>query len=886
MSKFLLFVLLIIGECAYAQSTLTGIINNESTNPISFANILVKTDSTTIIGFGFSSEKGEYIIKTDTIGKFNLIFSALGYKTKIIPVELTTRQEEIKIDVVLKEKIFELDTVAIQADRPITIKNDTIVFDAKSFARGNEQVVEDLLKNIPGINIDSKGTIMVGDKEVEKVMIDGDDLFEKGYKILTKNMPSHPIDKIEVYKRYANNKLLKGIEESDKVALNLKLREDFKRIWFGNVSMGHDVTLKNRYILQGNLMNFGKKNKYYFLTNINNIGHDATGDIDHLIRPFRMNEPSSVGDDEQAYSLLDLSSYTPNFKESRTNFNNTKLISTNAIFALSKKIKLKTLGFFNWDENDYFRNSTQTFSSNDTDFTNTESSFLKKKRVVGFGKINLVYDISKTKMLEVTTKYNNQDGNSFGNLEFNTDQTTEGLVSKNHLFDQKVSYTNKFKANKVFILTGRYINENTPQNYSINQFFYQNLFADAPNTNNIVQLSENKMTFAGFEAHLLDRKRNGNLLELQFGNQFRKDGLFTSLLLKENSTALETPNEYQNNLLYTTHDLYFNTKYKIVLKGFALTGKLDFHQLYNQIEEEKKTKQRPFFITPKIGLEWKINKKNKVLASYTYNTTNAEVLDVYNKYILTSFTSFSKGTGGFNQLTASSAIFNYQLGNWGNQFFANVFVLYNRNHDFFSTKSFITQNYSQYDKIVIKDREMFTVSSNIDRYITAISSNLKLKIGYTTSNYKNIINDSELREIKSNNYNYGFELRSGFSGVFNYHIGTKWSTSKLKSTLTSSFTNNMSFLDLLFNANNKLNIQIQTERYFFGNIDKENSIYYFADLDARYTVKKNKLTLLLSAKNLFNTETFKTFAISDISTSTTEFRLLPRYLLLKIEYRF
>jgi len=476
---------------------------------------------------------------------------------------------------------------------------------------------------------------------------------------------------------------------------------------------------------------------------------------------------------------------------------------------------------------------------------------LLQGKAVGFGKVDLTYDISKTKMLEFATKYNNQHEISLGSLVFNTDETTESLASRNTLFDQKITYTNKFKGNKVFLLTGRYIDEKTPQNYSINQFFYQDLFTDAPNTNNVAQLSENKMEFLGFEAHLLDRKRNGNLLELQFGNQFRKDGLFTSLLLKENNTTLESPSEYQNNLLYTTNDLYFNTKYRIVLKDFALTSKLDFHQLYNQIEEENTTKQQSFFITPKIGLEWKINKKNKLLASYTYNTTNAEILDVYNKYILTSFTSFSKGTGDFNQLTASSAIFNYQLGSWGHQFFVNTFILYNKNHDFFSTKSFITQNYSQSDKIVIKDREMLSVSLNIDRYIKAISSNLKLKIGYTKSNYKNIINDSELREIKSTNYNYGFELRSGFMGVFNYHIGSKWTTNKIKSPLTSAFTNNMSFLDLLFNVSNKLNIQIQTERYFFGNIDKENSTYYFADLDARYTVKKNKLTLLLSAKNLF-----------------------------------
>ncbi|OUD29461.1 outer membrane beta-barrel protein, partial [Flavobacterium sp. FPG59] len=80
--------------------------------------------------------------------------------------------------------------------------------------------------------------------------------------------------------------------------------------------------------------------------------------------------------------------------------------------------------------------------------------------------------------------------------------------------------------------------------------------------------------------------------------------------------------------------------------------------------------------------------------------------------------------------------------------------------------------------------------------------------------------------------------------------------------------------------------QIQSERYFFGNLDKNNNKYYFMDLEARYTVKENKLTFSLSGNNLFNTKTFRSFNINDISISKTEYRLQPRYGLLKMEYRF
>jgi len=86
--------------------------------------------------------------------------------------------------------------------------------------------------------------------------------------------------------------------------------------------------------------------------------------------------------------------------------------------------------------------------------------------------------------------------------------------------------------------------------------------------------------------------------------------------------------------------------------------------------------------------------------------------------------------------------------------------------------------------------------------------------------------------------------------------------------------------------NSNLYVQVQSERYFFGNLDKANNNYYFLDVEARYVVNKNKLSFFLSANNLFNTKTYRNYSISDINVSKTAYRLLPSYVLLKLEYRF
>lgn len=880
------FLFLCFSFCiSFSQNLIKGEVKDKNNQSIISANLILNDKNGKIILYTYTDELGKYVLKTEKTGQFVLIASSMGFEQKSFDFLIENKNEIKTIDFILSPKITELKEIIITSKKPITIKNDTIIFNADSFKQGNEQVVEDLLKKIPGLNIDANGTIKVGNQEVEKVMIDGDDMFEKGYKILTKNMPVNPIDKVELYQNYSNNKHLKGIENSNKVALNLTLKEDAKRVWFGNISAGYGLVSENRYKVGSNLMNFGKKNKYYFLTNFNNIGDDATGDINHLIRPYHFDEPASIGDDQTANLLLGLGFDTPNLKQKRVNLNNAEMLSLNSIFTLSNKVKLKTLGFLNTDEVDFFRNSFQSFSVGTTTFTNTEDFIGRKKQLIGFGKVDLTYDISKNKTFEYTGKFNKTNEKNRSDLLFNNDLLNERLNANNQLLDQEIVYTNKFKEKKVFLLSGRYINEKTPQNYSVNQFIFSNLFSE--NANNIKQFSENKMQFSGVEAHLLDKKTNGDLLELKMGNQLRIDNLNTRFQLLNNQISLSFPNGYQNNLIYTTNDLYLSAKYRFKLGKFTLLTQSEAHQLFNQLENFNiKSNQNPFFIMPKIGLDWKINDKNKILTSYSYNTTNTGVLDVYSGFVQTGFRSFSKGLEEFNQLNSSSAILNYTYGSWGDKFFANTFILYSKNNDFFSTNSIIAQNFSQSEKIIIKDREFLSISSSIDRYFKPIKSNLKINLGATKTNFKNIVNNSNLREVKNFNADYGFELRSGFRGFFNYHIGSKWNYNEVETTIKNSFTNNMIFLDLSFMFNDKFNIQVQSERYFFGNLDNNNNKYYFLDLEARYVFKENKLTFFLSGNNLFNTETFRNYIISDINISQTEYRLMPRYVLLKMEYRF
>ena len=878
---------------SYSQTQIEGTIQDSIGNPIGYVNVLLQPfESSRILAYTATQQDGKYQLNVNKMGEMKVVFASLGYSKKEILINLNG-QESIEVNAVLFEEEMLLENVIIEGERPISIKKDTIIFDADSFRRGSEVVVEDLLKNLPGVQVDGDGTIKVGDREIERLMVDGDDLFEKGYKVLSKNMTSDAVDKIEIYDKYSNNKLLKGIEESDRVAMNIKLKDDYNQQWFGNADVGigglDKLYQKNRV----NLMSFGKKSKYYFLGNSNNIGEDAIGDVSQMIRPMRFNQPGSVGDGERASSLISLYTNVPQLKRERTNFNDSRLVSLNAIHNLSEDMKLRTLGFFNWDKNEFFRNTATQFLLNDKNFTNTEDFSLTKNKFLGFGKMDYTYDISDNQMLEYTGSFNSSDMNSDSNLIFNGNSTLESLQDDNQQIDQKLLYTHKLNEKEVLLLSGRYINDKSPQTYVNNQFLFVDLFEDENNIENVGQFSQNTMDFYGTEIEYKNRKENKNLIEVVLGATYRKDQLESTFqLIDENEIRIE-PEDFQNLTNYEVLDFYAKGDYLYKLgENLNLTGKIEAHQLMNSLENINQVNQNQdfFYLQPQLGIRWKLNDQNTLLGSYTYSTNNASIIDVYPNNILTNFRGFIRGFGKPTQLNSSNYILNYRLGNFGDKFFANASVNYIQNHDFFSNRSFIQQEFQINEKILIENQELFSANTTVDRYIKAISSNLKLKLNYSQTNFINFVNQSGQREIKNQSYSYGLELRSGFLSGFNYHVGTEFRTSEVK-TLQSNFSNtfsntdNFSFLDLSYVFSDRFNMSLNTEYYYFGNLESDND-YYFSDLSAMYITKNKKLNFGLSAKNLFDTRTFRNFNITDISTSTTSYRLLPRIILLNVNFKF
>lgn len=885
---YLCALLCCLSSSLLSQTVIKGtVLEEDGVTPISYVNIVVVNESlNATIAYTFSAEDGKFALEVsvDKEKLHYIEFSALGYETVQLPWN-NSSDSGTGLKINLKPKFFNLDEVIIHPEKPITESNDTITFNASRFLQGNEEVIEDLIGKLPGVSVTDNGTIKYGNQEIEKLMIDGEDFFEKGYKILSKNMPPDQVEDIELLKRYSENKLLKGVEESDKIAMNLVLKEDAKRQWFGNVSLGYDVSFNQRYHSKSSLMNFGKKAKYIALTNFNNIGYDATGEISNLIQSSRFGQPGSLGDNINVRSPIRLSSFTPRFKAYRTNLNNAELVSLNSIFNLSEKASLKVIGFFNWDENDFFKNTDESLRTIDGVVDNNENFRLTKDKFIGFGKIDFNYDLSKSETLESVTRYSNQVNQDVNQIVFNTEATQELLDHDNSRFDQKLVYTNKLNKSDAFLFTARYINESIPQDYTLINPLFGTLFTEN-NTSSVSEKVSNNMQYVGGEFHYLNRLENKDLLEIQVGTTYRIDNFQSSFFVEDTVDGVLTPTEYQNDLDYATTDFYSIAKYHLKLKKFTLLSHLEVHQLVNR-STAIDGKTNPFFINPSISLEWKVNTKNTLNFYSGYNATNSQLEDLYPNFSIINYRQFERGTGRFNQFNSSVFNLEYQLGNWTDKFFVNASINYVLNNDYLSTNSIINSNFSEVTKILLKDGSSISANLDINRYFKPIQTNFKVEGKVTASNFMNSINNSELREVNSKIYEFGVKFRSGFQGIFNYHLGSRWDISTIKlPSFENSVTNNLLFLENYFNFTNGFSAELLLERYKFGNLNTAQDVYYFMDVELKYKFKNKKVNVALSANNLFNTNSFNVQSLSDTSTSNTSYRLLPRYILATVKYRF
>ena len=231
------FVLLLTTNLTFSQIKMEGLVKDSLNNPLELANvILINKETSALESFAISNANGEYKLSLQKNTSYNLQVSYIGMES--ISRQIDSKENDINKDFTLSQSNV-LDAVELTYEMPVKISGDTLIYNADSFNTGTERKLEDVLKNLTGVEVNDDGQIEVEGKVVGKVMVEGKDFFDGDTKIATKNIPSNAIDKVQILKNYSEVGQLSGVQNNqDNIAINIKLKKGKDKFWFGNVTTG------------------------------------------------------------------------------------------------------------------------------------------------------------------------------------------------------------------------------------------------------------------------------------------------------------------------------------------------------------------------------------------------------------------------------------------------------------------------------------------------------------------------------------------------------------------------------------------------------------------------------------------------------------------------
>jgi hypothetical protein len=238
---FLLFIFAFVGESFSQEMSLKGhVYDSSGVRPIPNAvAIAVRVRDSLMLGYRRTDATGAFELNGFQVDTFTLIISSPGYDDKLYYIFGHAENDSINIPkIAMPSESQELEEVIIYANKnPIFYNGDTLVYVADSFSTAENAVVEDLLKRLPGLEIDKDGKIKSQGKEIDQVLVDGDEFFGSDPTIATRNLGASGVKTVQVYEKKQENAA--DGEETLQI-LDLRLKDEAKKGYFGRVSAASD----------------------------------------------------------------------------------------------------------------------------------------------------------------------------------------------------------------------------------------------------------------------------------------------------------------------------------------------------------------------------------------------------------------------------------------------------------------------------------------------------------------------------------------------------------------------------------------------------------------------------------------------------------------------
>lgn len=900
---------LFITSIFYSQSIkLDGFITDAKSLGLEMANVMAVNSTTKKMdAYAITNDKGKFSLNLKSNTPYSIKISFLGMQSK--EVTIVTLSDNIIKTVVLEEGGIELDGVEIVREMPVSIKGDTIVYNADSFKTGTEKKLEDILKRLPGVEVNADGEIEVEGKKVTQMLVNGKKFFEGDTKLGSRNIPAGAVDKIQVLRNFSEVGQLKGLENNnDDVAINIKLKSGKNKFWFGDISAGTDFV--DRFIINPKLFYYSPKTSINVISNFNNIGDVPFSNRDY----FRLTGGSrnTIGRNGTNFNVssndLGISTQRDNKAKSIDN----KFGAINIAQQMSKNWNISGFGVLSSNKT---ISDTQTkigiFQPNSTAIkTNENRSDLSDLRnnlaIIKLGSkfkpnvnFQFDYDISVRKSdqtednnLLTSSVTNDSSGDKFQsnsiksfkkqnpiavnqsvNIFWTQNKKSTWAFEVQHLYQDEDPFYNPDLQNDPFPFLGF---DSTQRSFNINQ----NRF-----------VKTNKLDLKADYYYSLTAKSNLNLTVGNTKSHQDYSSLIFQLLDNGNASVLDK-DEYKNDVKYGFNDAYLGVHYKFITGKFTFNPGLSLHR-YTTFNEQLSTKQEDNFsrVLPDLFAQYQIKKSE----SLTYNFRKANVFNDINSfvqgYVFSNFNSFNRGNRFLEnalQETHSLRYFKYNLFNF-TTVFGNI-------------------NYSKTSDPVV-NRAYFNGINQVSEKVNASFENESVNgiVGYQRSflkYYKTSVNLnlnwSKFNSLRANPADPSNPLidfvqtTESFSQTYRGSLGTQfkiWPNLELGYSLTLNdyqntvFKTKQPFAKLDYFFLKAFSFTADYNNYNYSNSQGTiNNRYEFLNSSFSYRKKEAKMEYTLAATNLLNTKTINDDTFNQTGYRSSQYLVQPRYVVFSLKY--
>lgn len=504
MKKLILLLLLVCTgtTLSWAQGskrvTVSGtVVDGDDKSPIAQATVqlLSLPDSTMAVG-NVTNNNGVFSVAARP-GKYVLKISFVGYLTQEKPLQLTAGKPSVNVGTVtLPTDDIMLGEAIVVAEAPqVTISEDTIGYNASAYRTPEGAMLEELVKKLPGAEVDEDGNIKINGKEVKKIMVDGKEFFGGDVKTGLKNLPVDMVDKLKTYDKKSDLARITGIDDGEEeTVLDLTVKKGTNQGWFGNVDLAGGT--EDRYMGRAMINRFYDKTQFSIIGSANNVndqGFSGGGGGPRWRRNNGLNATKMLGANfatetsklelggSMRYNYRDAdiisSGYSQRFLQSGNSYSNTnsnnrnKVSDFNADFRMEWKpdsmtniifrpnvsynktdgATMKESGTFNDDPYNYIANPNDYLNFNDMDGSDPLRDI--RVNVTNEHGLSDTKSLSANATLQVNRKLNNKGRNitfrgSFGYGDNDNDQYTQSETRyyqiHNYLGGDSIQYRNQY----------------------------------------------------------------------------------------------------------------------------------------------------------------------------------------------------------------------------------------------------------------------------------------------------------------------------------------------------------------------------------------------------------------------------------------------------------